>query len=143
MAFTRWLSEKIGQTVTLPTEMQWQRAAQGDDERGYPWGNEFDPAKCNTSESGFKKTTSVDQYPEGASPFGVLDMAGNVREWCLNEYGDPLNVSGTGEGTRVLRGGSWSRSYRSARAAFHRGNIPGNRSGAVGFRLVRASVFNK
>ncbi|GIL12113.1 MAG: hypothetical protein BroJett038_08330 [Chloroflexota bacterium] len=100
-AFCRWLNSKVptpnpspfdgegrrgGDIITLPTEQQWQRAAQGDDGRAYPWGSDFDAKSCNIDESGIGKTTPVTAYPNGASPFGVMDMAGNVWEWCLTDY---------------------------------------------------------
>jgi formylglycine-generating enzyme required for sulfatase activity len=112
MAYGRWLGERMGQTVTLPTEQQWQRAAQGDDGqaasgRHYPWGNdEPDETRCNWNRNE-DETTPVTQYPAGASPFGVMDMCGNVWEWCLtrweSESGEPDHRE-----PRLLRGGSWS-----------------------------------
>jgi formylglycine-generating enzyme required for sulfatase activity len=83
MAFCDWLSQKVGFLITLPTDAQWQRAAQGDDDRLYPWGNNWDPSRCNTQDSRLHTTTPVTQYPQGASPYGVMDMVGNVCEWCL------------------------------------------------------------
>lgn len=85
-AFTRWLSARTRLTISLPTEAQWQRAAQGDDGREYPWGHGFDETRCNTVESAIGRTTPVTQYPNGASPFGVLDMSGNVWE-CVCRSG--------------------------------------------------------
>jgi formylglycine-generating enzyme required for sulfatase activity len=86
MAFCEWLSQKAGYLITLPTDAQWQRAAQGDDERQYPWGNEWDSTRCNSTENNRQNaTTPVTQYPQGASPFGVMDMIGNVWEWCLTD----------------------------------------------------------
>ncbi len=106
LAFCRWLSHRTGQDITLPTEQQWQRAAQGDDGRQYPWGDEFDEKRCNAKESDIGRTTPVTQYPNGASPYGVLDMSGNVWEWCLTAWGeDKVNINGNSH--RVLRGGSW------------------------------------
>ena len=68
--------------MTLPTAHQWEKAARGaEDARAYPWGDEFDAAKCNVSDSGFGATTPVGIYLNGASPYGCLDMAGNVWEW--------------------------------------------------------------
>lgn len=111
VAFCLWLSETTGEKIGLPTEQQWQWAAQGDDGRIYPWGNEWDSAKCQNSVDGGKrsagKTSPVLHYEgKGDSPFGVVDMVGNIWEWCLTEY-----VTGSralsGTKVRVLRGGSW------------------------------------
>jgi formylglycine-generating enzyme required for sulfatase activity len=117
-AFCQWLSDQTRLNkgipasftgsflITLPTEQQWQRAAQSEDGREYPWGNQFDPAHSNTTESNIGAPTPVTQYPSGASPYGVMDMAGNVWEWCLSEWGtSEINLSSSGE--RVLRGGAW------------------------------------
>jgi hypothetical protein len=83
MAFCRWFnSHAVNFTIALPTEQQWQRAAQGDDGRTYPWGNRFSKKRCNSKEGGQRMTSSVTEHPTGASPFGVCDMAGNVWEWC-------------------------------------------------------------
>lgn len=110
VAFCRWLSEVSGEPVMLPTEQQWQRAAQGDDGRTYPWGNDWDGSRCNNSVSPNNSdgTTPVWQYEGlGDSPFGVVDMAGNVWEWCLTDYKNGTNdVNGSAD-SRVLRGGSW------------------------------------
>ena len=75
--FGVWLSEETGLAISLPTEQQWQRAAQGDTEWKYPWGDEFDSSRCNTKESGIGTTTSVTKYLGGVSPYGVMDMSGN------------------------------------------------------------------
>ncbi len=90
MAYCDWLSKKAGYLITLPTDAEWQRAAQGDDDRKYPWGNEWDSSRCNTSGNGISNTTPVTQYPQGASPYGVMDMAGNCFEWCSNDLGHPI-----------------------------------------------------
>jgi formylglycine-generating enzyme required for sulfatase activity len=85
MHFCQWLSEKEDRLITLPTNAQWQRAAQGDDNRLYPWGDDWDGRKCNTASGKIGHTTPVNQYPQGASPYGVMDMVGNVFEWCLTD----------------------------------------------------------
>jgi len=108
MDFCLWLSRITGFHVTLPTDEQWQRAAQGDTNSVYPWGNEFTPdgvIRSNTSEAGNGKIMPVNQYPAGASYFDVMDMAGNVWEYCLTHY-----TSGRTDGDddkRILRGGSY------------------------------------
>ncbi len=145
-AFCRWLTARaVGAQglapaqITLPTEQQWQRAAQGEDGRVYPWGNNFDRKLCNTDESGIKKTTPVTKYPDGASPYGVLELAGNVWEWCLTEWG----TDGTGlegDAPRVLRGGSWFTYQYDARAAYRSRYYPTDRSGNFGFRVVLGGV---
>ena len=84
MAFANWLGNLLGMKITLPTIAQWQRAAKGDDDRYFPWGDEYDEERCNTLETGLKTTTPVDRYQRGVSPYGVHDMAGNVWEWTLN-----------------------------------------------------------
>jgi formylglycine-generating enzyme required for sulfatase activity len=106
VAFCLWLSAITGENITLPTEQQWQRAAVGDTKNIYPWGNKIDKTYANYGGS-IGRTTPVTQYSKGASPFGVMDMGGNVWQWCLTVYksGD---ISLTGDGGRVVRGGSWS-----------------------------------
>ena len=137
MAFCRWLNERLGilQQVTLPTEQQWQRAAQGDDQRVFPWGSDFDPQKCNTLESGVGQTTPVTEYPHGTSPFGVLDMSGNIWEWCLTEWGSE-RVDLNGDSPRCGHGGAYSLVWDDARVGFRCGLSPSLRIGHVGFRLA-------
>jgi formylglycine-generating enzyme required for sulfatase activity len=128
------LSFQIGLTITLPTEQQWQRAAQGDDERAYPWGDKFDPALCNTYESRIRHTTPVNRYPAGASPNGVCDMIGNIWEWCLNAQDGALDMNSRAQ--RAVRGGSFISTRDRARvlACFHLN--PLCRYDTIGFRIV-------
>lgn len=76
-----WLSQLTGRRYRLPTEAEWEKAARGDDGRSFPWGQIFDPACCNVKESGLGGTTPAGAYQKGASPYGLLDMAGNIWEW--------------------------------------------------------------
>lgn len=139
IAFCRWLSARTGETITLPTDQQWQRAAQGDDGRTYPWGNE-EPNKrlCNFSRN-VGQTTPVTEYPAGASPYGVMDMAGNVWDWCLSKYDHPRQAGLDGNARRVVRGGSWGDDRNAARCAFRYWYGPLNRNYRFGFRVVRIS----
>lgn len=110
VAFCLWLSETTGEKIMLPTEDQWQYAAQGDDGRTYPWGNDWNRDLCNNNvdKKGIAKTSPVTQYEDkGDSPFGVVDMAGNVWEWCLTDYDKKTNDINSPVNSRVLRGGSW------------------------------------
>lgn len=135
IAFCNWLNDATGENVILPTEQQWQRAAQGDDGRAYPYGEEFDKERCNFNTSG---TTPVRQYQgKGDSPFGVVDMSGNVWEWCLTDYDNgSQDVSRTSE-RRVLRGGSWRLiDTVGLRADFRVRDTPAGGYYVRGFRLA-------
>jgi formylglycine-generating enzyme required for sulfatase activity len=148
IAFCRWLSKKLGQGVRLPTEWEWEKAARGMDGFTYPWGNEYIPGYANINETVSKvgpyylrSTSPVGMYyPQGASPYGVLDLSGNVWEWCLNEYVNPNKVEVTDDATRVLRGGSWNDNQGSARTAYRSGGSPDFRYYFIGFRVVSAPV---
>jgi formylglycine-generating enzyme required for sulfatase activity len=139
VAFCNWLSTKLGQAICLPTEQQWQRAAQGDDGRLYPWGDDFDRNRCNTRESRIRMTTLVMRYPGGVSPYGVYDMAGNVWEWCLNTVaGDENSTDITLSGDRAVHGGSFIGIHHRAQAPFHFYLSPLYFYATIGFRIVAA-----
>jgi formylglycine-generating enzyme required for sulfatase activity len=146
MAYAKWLAERSGQPWCLPTEAEWEKAARGSDGRIYPWGDQFDQACCNTSESGIKTTTPVGSYPGGASPYGVLDLAGNVWEWTSTLYKPyPYNEADGRESVnstdnRVLRGGSWLLDAWFARAAYRFIWLPDDFDVPGGFRLVLRSA---
>lgn len=141
IAFCNWLSDSSGETITLLTEDQWQYAAQGDDGRGYTWGKEWDGTCCNSSvfPSDSHGTTPVQQYEgKGDSPFGVVDMIGNVWENCLTDYDTNTNDSTTNAQIRVLRGGSWTEENKgSFRCDLRMGQRSVVRIYDVGFRLAR------
>ena len=142
IAFCSWLTHLIygndnpnNVRITLPTEEQWQRAAQGDDDREYPWGDRFSKYHCNTLKSGLEQPTPVTQYPTGASPYGVMDMCGNVSDWCLTQW-ETLATDLTSDTSRVLRGGSWD-ANRSLSRTFSRDCAPPSESYfTAGFRVV-------
>jgi len=151
LAFCRWLSHQLGGgfdlnkvsewLVRLPTDYEWEKAARGTEGLPYPYGNEFDKTKSNTKESGFGKTTPVTQYPQGASSYGVMDMSGNVWEWCLTDYKNPADAAGkenlSNDNFRVLRSGAFDYDDYFARAVSRYDNLPSNRSLNFGFRVVR------
>ena len=119
-AFCEWTG------VRLPTEEEWEYAATGGDEHEYPWGNGFDADKCNTREGEVGDTTPVGTYsPQGDSPFGIADMAGNVWEWIDSE-----------ESIKPLRGGSWFSDQRGARVRGRSGDYPDLSVSSVGCRVV-------
>lgn len=135
-AFAAWLSDRTGWVLRLPSEQQWQRAAQGNDHREYPWGNEFDATKTNTLESKLGKTCPVEQNIRGRSPFKAFDMIGNLQQWCTNDF-DPHGTATTpGQmQLKVIRGAAWNQ--RKQNVMFRDKLAANERVDYVGFRLVR------
>jgi hypothetical protein len=145
VAFCGWLSHRLGYEIRLPTEWEWERAARGTDGRVYPWGKEYRSgyAHQRIGDAGphyLGRTSAVGIYAQGASAEGVLDLSGNVWEWCLNEYSNPERVQVSGTESRVLRGGSWFRSRLRARRQplllpsvqpFQRHRFPGGMWGRI------------
>lgn len=141
VAFCLWLGAMTGERIMLPTEDQWQYAAQGDDGRAYPWGNEWDGDRCNNSVRPYasRGTQPVTRYEgKGDSPFGVVEMTGNVQEWCLTDYENKTNDIQSDAYWRVLRGGSYNLTGDTLYRCDSRGKSdPFKRADSWGFRLAR------
>ena len=144
MAFCDWLTERMvppdGLVVRLPAEWEWQQAAcSGHPDWVYPWGPDWAEGRANTVESELGRMVAVGLYPAGASEQGVMDLAGNAWDWCLNEHDRPERTAAGGSESRVVRGGSWGSDQGGARAAYRGYGLPVGRDADVGFRVLLSS----
>ncbi len=129
-AYASWLSKSTGKTWRLPSETEWEKAARGVDGRRFPWGDTFDPKRLNSHDLGPFDTMPVGRFPDGASPFGLLDPAGQVFEWT---------ATAAGKGRYIVKGGSWDDKGCGVCRPAARHSRPGPlKHILIGFRLVLA-----
>ncbi len=127
VGYCGWLAAETGEGVRLPAAAEWVFAAAGPQGRIWPWGDTFTPGRCNSVEAGYGTTTPVDAWPDGAGPFGTLDQAGNVWEWCADV------VDGD---WRVIHGGSWMDTEGGVRNLRRLAADPERATPNVGFRIA-------
>jgi eukaryotic-like serine/threonine-protein kinase len=153
-AYCTWLAEQTDWPVSLPTEAQWEKAAawtpQDEQHRRYPWGDDPPTAElANLDLSGLGKTAPVGSYPQGASFYGLLDMAGNVWEWVADRYDPnyyatpelPPDPTGPSRGAQyVMRGGSYGFGPAEARTAHRTAGGAQANGAALGFRCAVNAV---
>lgn len=129
VAYAAWLSRRTGKRWRLPSEEEWEKAARGVDGRRFPWGDGFDAGKLNSHDLGPFDTLPVGLFPGGASPFGMLDAAGQVFEWT---------ATAAGPGRYIVKGGSWDdRGCGVCRPAARHSRPEHVKHILIGFRLVR------
>jgi formylglycine-generating enzyme required for sulfatase activity len=156
IAFCNWLSEKLGSRITLPTEVQWEKAAKGTNGKIFPWGNEFVDKYCNSTLSGFGKPIPVGCYKLTSNPWGgdgPQEMSGNIWEWCTSllelegkMFSYPYdpddgreNLECSVDSYRIVRGGSFLNPPFLLRSAYRGRDRAYDRAKRVGFRVVKLS----
>ncbi len=128
-AYAAWLGVVTGRTWRLPSEREWEKAARGADGQRFPWGDDWDPARLNSHDQGPFDTLPAASFPEGASPYGLHDAAGQVYEWTA--------TPARGPGRFIVKGGSWDDSGCGiCRPAARHGRPVGLKHILIGFRLI-------
>lgn len=143
LAFCHWVGHKFNSKIQIPSEFEWQAAANGGDiKRKYPWGSRWSSRKANTFENDLGRQVSVGLYPMGRSPIGCEDLAGNIWEWCRNSFDQPESEEHPYDPKtlRTLRGGSWDYLRVATECDFRLRPRPNLRYHNVGFRIVRYGV---
>jgi formylglycine-generating enzyme required for sulfatase activity len=137
-SYCRWLTAATDRAFRLPSEAEWVKAARGDDGRSFPWGASWEAGACNVDSAA---TTPVGSYPRDLSPYGCVDMAGNVEEWTTSYY-QPYPGSSLRQEVRavVVRGGRWDAGIALARCARRHDPHPAPHSMSRGFRVVSDEV---
>jgi len=126
-SYCAWRGEQRGQKRRLPTAAEYEKASRGDSGLTYPWGNAFEADKLNSAVKGPKDTTPAGQFNDGASPFGVLELAGNVFQWTSTpEHGERM----------VVKGSAWEDYAGLGRGAAYHGRPKQARHVIVGFRCA-------
>ncbi len=131
IAYIRWRSKRDGVEYRLPSDFEWEKAGRGMDGRLFPWGNQFVRDFCNMRFTKLEgpSPSDVGSFPIDCSPYGVLDMAGNMRDWCEGFFDEERKM-------RLIRGGAWSMYEMFSRLSCRTAEKPQMRSVNIGFRLV-------
>ncbi|HZS48016.1 MAG TPA: bifunctional serine/threonine-protein kinase/formylglycine-generating enzyme family protein [Blastocatellia bacterium] len=139
-AYCEWRSQNTGLHFRLPTEPEWEYAARGHDLRRYPWGDDWDKAKANCTDTGRNQPAPIGSYPAGASPFGIQDLAGNVWEWTSDNVtiypGSKAKIDPSQATEKVIRGGSFADTSKFLTVSYRNWLDPNAISDKVGFRCV-------
>jgi formylglycine-generating enzyme required for sulfatase activity len=126
-AFCEWASAELRRRVRLPTAAEWEATARGADGRPWPWGAVFDETRCQCAESGWGWTAPVLAHPQGASPAGAEQLAGNVWEWVADT---------TPDGWAIVKGGSYLDTGWGLRASRRQSADPARATPTTGFRIA-------
>ena len=142
--YCEWLSKATGREYSLPNEAQWEKACRGGDNCLYPWGDEFDPSRCN---SGKQQLAPVDAYP-AQNEYECFDLVGNIRQWTITLWGETPstpdfkypwandgrdNLNANSQIRRIVRGSSFTEEAQQARCSARSGQFPEN-AGLLGIR---------